>query len=324
MRPTRTHTHQGDHVNQRTELAALPRASAPRTRPLGTARPDPESTGCPCCADPPGTLLQKDGYTFFICQGCGSAWLDPVPDATPTLYERDYFQGSIDGGYLDYESDEDTHRKNALQRLQTIRRAGVTAPGSMLDVGCAVGFFLDVAQAAGWRVRGVEVSRWARERATTRFGLPIARDLSEVESASRDVLTCYQVLEHMPDPAAALGEMWRCLRPGGLLVVETWDRGSWIARLMGRHWQQVTPPTVLHLFSREGLTRLLEANGFVDVRLHRTSKRVSLGFVGNLLANKWPRLMGPFARLTSSRPLRAWSVAYGLGDLVCVTARPAG
>ena len=74
-----------------------------------------------------------------------------------------------------------------------------------------------------------------------------------------------QVLEHLVDPLGALRAVHRSLRPEGHLRIETWDRSSLVARLLGARWQQVTPPSVLWLFRGDDLAAVLGAAGFADV-----------------------------------------------------------
>lgn len=276
---------------------------------------------CPSCRGNQITpLFIKNGYRYVACSSCGCASLDPLPPDLASLYGQDYFRDSNSGGYLDYEGDEPLHRDNARRRLEQIRRLRPGAPGALLDVGCAVGFFLEHAQRSGWSVAGVDVSAWARERMRERFGIPAQPTLFAEPSSSFDVITMFQVLEHMPDPGTALAQAHRCLRPNGTLVIETWDRSSPVARLFGKHWQQVTPPSVVHLFTRKSLHALLERCGFKVTGWHRTRKSVSVGFIGNLLAQKHPRLLGPVAPILQSAWLNKRALLYGLGDLVTLSA----
>jgi hypothetical protein len=76
------------------------------------------------------------------------------------------------------------------------------------------------------------------------------------------------------------------LRPGGHLLVETWDRKSWTARLSGRAWHEYSPPSVLHWFTRGGLTRWLRHEGYQLVATGRPSKWISAAHATSLLAHK--------------------------------------
>jgi SAM-dependent methyltransferase len=192
-----------------------------------------------------------------------------------------------------------------------------------VDLGCAVGFTLDESRRAGFTVLGVEMSPWARNVARESLGLPVCPTLAEANreiSGKAAVLSMFQVLEHLPDPVAALKEAHACLRPGGMLLIETWDRGSLVARLFGRHWQQITPPSVLWLLDRQSLTHSLESTGFRVSALLRTSKSVSVGWGLGLLAEKMPTIFAPLFRLLDRSAISRLGVRYRMGDLVTVVA----
>lgn len=278
-------------------------------------------TACVICGgEDRSPLWSKDGWSYARCGGCGTVSLDPQPaaDESRALYGEGYFQEGASGGYLDYAGDEAIHRHNARARCRLLASP---EGGRLLDVGCAVGFFLDEARRCGWRVEGVEVSPWAAAEARRRTGAPIHDSLAAAGSAAEpfDAVTFFQVLEHMPRPADALGQARACLRPGGLVAIETWDRDSLVARLFGSHWQQVTPPSVIHLFSRRDVGALLERTGFEVRSAARTSKRVSIGFVAGLLAGKYPRAGGWLLRRIEAAGYGRRAVSYRWGDLITVT-----
>ena len=266
--------------------------------------------------------IVKDGYRYTRCTGCDLVSLDPLPteETCRSLYSQSYFAGD-EGGYADYLGDEPLHRRNARARCRLLASLMPEGPGSLVDVGCATGFFLDEARRQGWRVTGVEASPWAADEARRRAKASVHATLQAASrdgAKPRDAVTFYQVLEHLADPSEALAQARACLRPGGFLILETWDRRSWIARLSGAHWQQVTPPSVVHLFSRQDLRALFERTGLQWHSASRASKAVSVGFVANLLAGKYPTAFGWLARGVERLGLGRLAIPYRLGDLITV------
>lgn len=272
------------------------------------------------------SLWRKNGFRYVACRKCGLVRLDPFPDVEDLqkLYGDGYFEGRVSGGYADYRADESIHRRNARDRMDWIAAARPGPPGRLLDVGCAVGYTLDEARQLGWDVAGVEISRWAAGIARATLGLPVHASLEEaraVEVELFDVVSFFQVLEHMPDPFGALEQATALLRPGGVVLIETWDRASAIAHLMGRYWQQATPPSVLYLFDRGILAGALGRAGLHVERTYAVSKRVGIGFVLHLLADKHPRLFRPLLGAAKRLRLNERAIRYRLGDLVLLVAR---
>jgi len=97
--------------------------------------------------------------------------------------------------------------------------------GRLLDVGCGVGFFVKVARDVGWDAHGSEISPIAVRIGREQLGLAQLH-VGRIQDAgfaqsSFDVITLWDVIEHIPDPVSLLIELRRLLRVGGLLFVQT-------------------------------------------------------------------------------------------------------
>ena len=242
------------------------------------------------------------------------------------LYRAEYFSGGENGGYVSYPGDAAIHLRNARARLRLLDRAGWSpaspSAGVLVDIGCALGFFLEVARSQGWSPIGVDVSEPARAAAAARLDVPVYGSVEEIpnDGVEWSVVTCFQVLEHMADPAAALREARDRMTTGGALLIETWDAGSVAAKALRSHWHQVAPPSVVHLFDRPTLRQMLHRTGFEVIWLGSTGKRVSVRQATRLLANRYPRLFGPVDSRLSGWGIAAAPVWYWLGDLISVVA----
>jgi SAM-dependent methyltransferase len=279
-------------------------------------------SSCPGCSSAAlRPWIEVRGFQYVTCGGCSLATLRPDQVAAPDrLYTADYFERGAQSGYTDYAADEPVHRLNARRHLVRLERSGIRPPGTLLDVGCAAGFFMHEASIRGWTVSGVDVSPWSRDYARKRFGFTIFSSIEEARAAvpgGFDAVTAFQVLEHLPDVHGALRSLRLALKPGGALCVETWDRGSRAARLAGTGWQQLSPPSVVHLFDRSSLNDLLHDSGFARARLRPMSKFLSVawaaGLVGSKLGSGW------ITRIAASALLRRVPLPYFLDDLVYLT-----
>jgi SAM-dependent methyltransferase len=156
----------------------------------------------------------------------------------------------------------------------------------MLDVGAAAGFILKGFQEGGWNGVGIEPNLRMAEYARTQLGLQVRScSLEQFQSAERyNLISMIQVVPHLYDLRSALQIAAEHTRPGGYWLIETWNRESWTARLLGQNWHEYSPPSVLHWFSPEGLQRLAAQFGFREIVRGRPEKRISPGHVKSLLS----------------------------------------
>jgi SAM-dependent methyltransferase len=242
---------------------------------------------------------------FVRCGSCGHLQLASMPDVR-SLYEE------AESGH--YEAEEAGQRATARATLEAIERH-VPARGRFLDYGCWVGFLASEAASRGWRVVGVEPSRWAAERARAR-GVEVV----EQPEGPFDAIALGDVIEHLPDPGAELDRLAALLSPAGVIWIATPDAGSRVARLLGRRWWSVIP-THLHLFTRRSLTRLLERHGFDVLEMRTSPKTFTVAYYLSRLGGYWPPLGRALARMAHAAGLadRLWTPDFR--DRVEVIAR---
>jgi SAM-dependent methyltransferase len=288
--------------------------------------PRDQRTCCPVCASTEfEPCIDVRGGCYVQCLQCRLATLCPDQiRASQAIYTDDYFERGADCGYTDYAADEPIHRLNARRHLARMRLFGVQRPGNLLEIGCAAGFLMSEAAARGWKVFGVDVSPWSRRYVRKRFGFPVFSSVDEAREnvpEGFDAITAFQVLEHIPDVKSALRSVRRALKPDGSFFVETWNRTSLTARLCGKFWQQLSPPSVVHLFDPESFTVLLKEAGFLPARLKPMLKYTSLAWAAGLVASKLGSAR--LARFADRAFLRRIPLPYALDDLVYLATRPA-
>jgi len=144
------------------------------------------------------------------------------------------------------------------------------AGGKLLDVGCGNGNYLYSLRELGWETYGVEMNEQACRYAQEVLGLKVSHGTLEearFPDAFFDVVTMRHVLEHLPDPGRSLAEVYRLLRAGGSVLLETPNIESVQARFFKARWFHLDVPRHLYHFAPATLQALLQKAGFSQIRL---------------------------------------------------------
>ncbi|MGQ9525345.1 MAG: class I SAM-dependent methyltransferase [Armatimonadota bacterium] len=160
-------------------------------------------------------------------------------------------------------------RDIAFRARQVEQRA---AGRRILDIGCFTGRFLNLL-GPNWTKLGIEPIPWAAHRCREQ-GIQILADTVDdwiPEDHSLDVVTMWDVIEHLDDVESALRKSWAALTPGGLLAFETGNAASWFARLMGPDWWYTALPEHRSFLSPNSAKALLERCGFTRIEAIPTS-----------------------------------------------------
>lgn len=212
------------------------------------------------------------------CAACETVFLEGWRDGfVPELYE--YY-----GSWLGKPRSEifDAITEKRYQGLSDTLRG--MAPGKrLLDVGCGMGHWVDFTMRAGWKVQGIDLSK-AAVRLCHDLGLPVTETdfmSGDLPPGGFDVITMFELIEHVPSPPAFLARAGELLAPGGVLFMSTPNFGCLDRRLLGGQW------TVIHeehlsYFTPKSLTKVLLATGaFRDVQIR--TRNVSPGALRHVL-----------------------------------------
>jgi len=200
------------------------------------------------------------------CEKCGLLYLNP----RPTKEELAHYYPETYLAHIPAIDDEPSLFLRLNRRYGLSRRCKAIMArkqrGRLLDVGCGTGNFAhEMGKFRGWEVMGLDTSQSAANYAKKRFGLEVyVGELQEACFPDQhfDVVTLWDVIEHLPDPKGSLAEIARILRTDGLLVVGASNVDSIDARLFGPFWSLWEAPRHLYLFSPHTLKRMLSEVGF--------------------------------------------------------------
>lgn len=187
---------------------------------------------CPICESPRVfRRFRLKRFDVMKCPDCSVLMMADIPtdEVLETLYSNEYYETRSEyyfnnriwnpGAGRNNENIESFDR--ALSRLRQLEPAGK----SLLDVGCGLGIFLAMARDAGWNVKGIDTSEYAIRHAREHFQLDVTHGAvlkdAEFAPASFDVITLWDSIEHFRDPFGQLSEIYRLLKPGGVIMLDT-------------------------------------------------------------------------------------------------------
>ena len=244
---------------------------------------------CPCCGSKERRVHVDDlrdfltgaapgSWRMWRCENCNAAYLDPRPSAAS--------MGRAYAGY--YTHTEPTGAIRALvDRVKfEIRKATASQSSAfqyrarnvprapkrglrVLDVGFGGGDFLRCARWLGYDPVGIDFDPETVKTARAEgFDVRLAGvPNSGLPEASFAHITMSNVLEHLPEPVAAMEEVFRLLQPGGRLWINQPNLGALGEAQFGRYWRGYEAPRHLTLWAASDLAALLERIGFVDVAI---------------------------------------------------------
>jgi 2-polyprenyl-3-methyl-5-hydroxy-6-metoxy-1,4-benzoquinol methylase len=273
---------------------------------------------CRVCGNPVSFLFQTvQGYDLHSCNSCGFVQVSRKPDAAELdqIYQESYF------GHGKYRDKETLNAEN--QRRFGMLRKLVKPGGSVLEIGCGEGSFLQLAKEE-YHVTGFDLSK---------AGIKIAReqnpeiaDRIHIESIETypenqemfDAICMWDVLEHIWDPLPISDKILRMLKPSGKLLISTPNIHSLTARVMKKRWAFITPPEHLGFFSPKSVRFLFESklDGQV-IEIRSLGKKVNLGFLIYKLRRVFPLLPGAILNLVERSPrLTGISLYVPTGDIL--------
>ena len=286
---------------------------------------------CPLCSGEGAAWTRRDvrGQSRELrrCGRCGFAWVAQglMRDQTgASIYEEEMPRFMTE--YPDYYQDPGA-ADAAAEKLQWIL-SHARANGRLLDVGANLGYFAKSASAK-FDVLGLEpgpgIVAWGRANLQAPIEVGSIYDSREDLRGRFDVITMFDVIEHVPDPRGALDRAREYLAPGGRLFLTTPDAGSLMARLLGSQWYYVDLEQHIALFNERNLRALLEEMGFRTVSKRTFGRKYRLSYIDRRLGDLGAdnvALRIAHAALLPFRLVPNGQVAINLGDVMGLVAEP--
>ncbi len=253
---------------------------------------------CPACGETASAthLVIESRYRLFRCADCRTQFLrarEAEPEESQYWVHKQYKFDVY--GSSDVKRDYDQRYRMILDRA--VREGGEVS--SVVDFGCGSGNFLSFAERGGLKATGVDVDATAVAAAqSNRLRAFLSSELdAHVEDHSVDMVTLWDVIEHISDPGTFLSDVLRKLRPNGLLIIETPD-GTFPVRPVARFLHYISAGRIRLVrrlyywehkvyFSVEGLRRLLASHGCEVLTVMKlTSPQAKMARLFEISANR--------------------------------------
>ena len=253
------------------------------------------------------------------CRRCGLQYVNPRLRGDLIL---DAYTEGDDPAYV---TQLQARERTFAAALEEIER--VSGPrGKLLDIGTAAGAFVAAAKQRGWAAEGCEPNRWLAGWGARHYGITIRQGSvfdQDYAPDSFDVVTLWDVIEHTLEPRRVLEHCRGLLKPGGLLVVNYPDIGSWIARVMGRRWLFLTS-VHLYYFDRRTMRGLLQSTGFRVEIVRPHVQRLELDYILFRAAILSPLVSHMARGLARTAGAGRAQVPYWLGQTFMIARRGRG
>ncbi len=273
----------------------------------GSESPSKKLEACTSCNSTRFSIICErwDGSKVTKCLDCQLEFVNPLPseEYLEELYNQDMLAGgaktssSLLRDYIQERNDrKKSYNKLYQARLQLIEKF-YPKQGKLLDIGCAAGFFLEAAKSRGWETHGLDVMpdyiQFAREELHQENVHCNTLEKMEYSKGSFDVVTLWDLIEHVKVPLATLKEINRVLRPGGLVVI--WTPNARNAAYLKEAWIGYHIRLHLNFLSSASLSNLLDGSGFQTI--HHSTNKAKKGFFSNFKSEGYQKPLQPSSGL---------------------------
>lgn len=227
-------------------------------------------SSCPLCGHDTRKRMLLPHATVREClnSGCRLKFAFPQLESQSldAAYRKFYYPDS-ETGIAVYENTPEEILRQTFDRAEA--EFGPLAGKRLLDFGCGVGRLCQIAREYGMDTAGIEADANARVAAGKTGSLRAYANLADLRGAEPgtrfDIVTMWDVIEHLREPWRELKELCNLLRSSGWLLLSTPNAGSLRAFFLREHWENAVNPTHFYYFTRQPLRLTLERGGFCDV-----------------------------------------------------------
>ena len=299
----------------------------------------PQYVPCAICgtADTVPLFRPKTSCGLIVqCRQCGLVYVNPRESApwlsqvnvahrrdlvkAREVWEQEWFQRYIE--------ESPWKCRNFAHALHKLERLGIQSSSSpkVLDFGCSIGLFLQIAEDAGWTAYGIEPDTPAALYAQEVLGLDGVMNCTLQEAGLPDgyfdAVVSFQVFEHLPDPTQELKEITRVLKQDGLLALEVPSIDNiWYRLLRGRHRHFATEQH-LYFYTPRTVSLLVERAGYEVLDITFPTRSLSIAHVlKHHVALYSERVAFFLVKLGERLNVLDKTLSMNMRDILCLYAR---
>lgn len=214
---------------------------------------------CPICKNESFLIWEEKKYKVYRCRNCSSAFLYPFPENPEKIYDEKYFGD----WYLKYYKERKKYFEELWKKIENL----IPEKGKLLDIGCGIGIFMDVAKKKGWEVSGQDISPFAVDYCRKKGYVVYNKPMTEINipENSFDVITIFDVIAHLQNPIEYIEKAKKILKPQGLLIIKTPYRSKSLfvlARLLaftGKSKTLLHIPAQIYHFDTQSLKNIVKS-----------------------------------------------------------------
>lgn len=258
------------------------------------------------------------------CLNCSHIFADLNLDFSKIkeIYSNDYFFGSE---YINYINDKKQIEKNAINRLNIINKYSKNLLNkNLFEIGCAYGFFLNSAKTLFNKVSGIDVNEKAINYAKKNLGLNVSLgdliSLKKIKLNDYNIFCMFDVIEHLVNPDEYIKKIGLESKKETLLFITTGDINSLNAKIKGKKWRLIHPPSHIHYFSKKTIKLILEKNGFKVLSIEYCGYYRNFSFILNKI-HFIKKYFGFIIKFLSFLKLTNLDIYLNLYDIMFVIAK---
>jgi len=229
------------------------------------------------------TDLNRDFGKIVRCRRCGLIYTNP---RLKSEIAKQLYINSVDDKYIQ----EKEERIKSFERVAR-KCEKITNGGNVLDIGCFCGYFLKALSNNKWRCFGVELSKWGCNYIKKNFGLEIFNgNLFQANYPDKyfDLITMWDVLEHLYNPKETFSEINRILQDNGILCFVVPNINSLMARIFRSKWWSLIQPHVYY-FTPHTIKEMLHKTGFRIIKTDTYGRNFTFSY--------WTTRIEPYSKI---------------------------